>query len=263
MSRFRNVAPLLAAGAAVVALAGCAPAAKDAASSPASSSTPAPPTDAAGLSALLKQSASKIQSAHLAMNITAGTTSLTGSGDETMAAGKLASLDLTEQIPQAGALRIIVVDGKTYLQLPPAMNKSGKPWVLVSPTSSNPAVRQLATTLESVKQTASLGQFTTFSSVATVTGHKQETLDGSPTTHYTLTVDVQKLPATLPGRQQLVAAGLTTLPIEMWVDDQGRPVKFSEDLTVKAQHVSTVVTLGKFDAPVTVTPPPADQVATD
>ena len=40
-------------------------------------------------------------------------------------------------------------------------------------------------------------------------------------------------------------------------------MKFSEDLTVKAQHVSTVVTLGKFDSPVTVTPPPADQVATN
>jgi len=263
MTGFRNVAPLLAAGAAVVALAGCAPAAKDAASSPASSSTPAPPTDAAGLSAVLKASASKIHSAHLSMNIAAGTATLTGSGDETMAAGKLQSLDLTEQIPQAGSLRIVMIDGKTYLQLPPAMNRSGKPWVLVSPASSNPGVRQLATTLDSVKQTASLDQFTTFSSVATVTGHKQETLDGAPTTHYTLTVDVQKLPATLPGKQQLVAAGLTSLPMDMWVDAQGRLVKFTEQVTVKGQQVATTVTLGRYDAPVTVTAPPADQVATD
>ena len=263
MTRFRNVTPLLAAGAAVVALTGCAPAAKDAASSPASSSAPAQPTDAAGLSALLEESASKVHSAHLAMNITAGTTSLTGSGDETLAAGKLASLDLTEQIPQAGALRIVLVDGKTYLQLPPAMNTSGKPWVLVSAASSNPMVRQLATTLDAVKQTASLDQFATFSSAATVTGHKQETLDGAPTTHYTLTVDVQKLPATLPGKQQLVAAGLTSLPMDMWVDTQGRPVKFTEQVAVKGQQVNTAVTLGKYDEPVTVTAPPADQVATN
>ena len=36
----------------------------------------------------------------------------------------------------------------------------------------------------------------------------------------------------------------------------------SESLTVQGQTVDTVVTIGNFDAPVSITAPPADQVAT-
>jgi hypothetical protein len=47
------------------------------------------------------------------------------------------------------------------------------------------------------------------------------------------------------------------------VDGKGRPVKVTENLTVQGQTVDTTVTIGDFDAPVTITAPPADQVATD
>ena len=40
-------------------------------------------------------------------------------------------------------------------------------------------------------------------------------------------------------------------------------MKFTEQVTVKGQQVATAVTLSNYDAPVTVTAPPADQVATD
>jgi hypothetical protein len=39
-------------------------------------------------------------------------------------------------------------------------------------------------------------------------------------------------------------------------------VKVSEELTVQGQKVTTLVTLGNFDEDVTITAPPADQVAT-
>lgn len=197
------------------------------------------------------------------MTISAGTVGLTGSGDEAIAEGKLQSLNLTENVPSAGKLRIVMTGGKTYLQLPESLSHSTKPWVLVTPTSTNPVIRQLATTLDSVRQTASLDQFTTFSSVATVTAHDPETVDGAPATHYKLRVHVAKLPATLPGKQQLVAAGLSSLPVELWVDEHGRPVKFTQQITVRGQQISTLVTISKYNAPVTVSPPPADQVSTD
>lgn len=264
MIRFDKGAVLvLAASAALLTVTACGPAATGTAASTAASSSSAMPTDAAGLSTLLRESSSQLHSAHLDMTVTAAGMTLKGTGDETLAGGKMQTLDLSENVPQLGVLRVIIAGGKTYLQVPTQISHATKPWVLVTATSTNPIVRQLATTLQTVQQAAALDQFTTFSSAATVTAHDRQDLNGAPATHYALSVDVAKLPATMPGKQQLVTAGVTTLPMEMWLDERGRLVKFTENLTVQAQQVSTVVTIGKFDAPVTVTPPPADQVATD
>ena len=49
----------------------------------------------------------------------------------------------------------------------------------------------------------------------------------------------------------------------MWVNGQGRLVKVAENLDVKGQHVATTVNVGPYDAPVTVMPPPAYQVASN
>ena len=259
MIRYRKRALALAAAVTSAVLAGCGSAATHAAAP----SSAAPPTDAAGLAALLQKSNASVHSAHLTMTVAAGTITISGAGDELLAQGKLQAMDLTETVPPAGELEIIINAGKTYLKLPAALNHTGRPWVLVSPTSSNPVVRQLGTTLQSVEQSAALDQFTTFTSAARVTRHMQETLAGARVTHYVLSVDVAKLPATLPGKQQLTAAGLTTLPVDMWVDRQGRLIKVAENLDVKGQHVATTVNVGPYNAAVTVTPPPADQVATD
>jgi hypothetical protein len=133
----------------------------------------------------------------------------------------------------------------------------------VSATSSNPVVASLAASLERTQQSASLDQYTAFTQAATgvqVVGPEQ--VDGADATHYRITVDVNRLPSTLPGREQLISAGLTSLPVDLWVDGHGRPVRVTEDLTVQGQQVDTVVTIGNFDAPVMITAPPADQVAT-
>ena len=76
-----------------------------------------------------------------------------------------------------------------------------------------------------------------------------------------LSVDIAKLPATLPGEQQLTGAKLTTLPVDLWGDRQGRALKFAENLAVKGQQVATTSTIGQHNAPVTITPPATDQVA--
>jgi hypothetical protein len=233
-------------------------------SSPSASPTsPAPPTDAAGLAAALQASARSVRSAHLSLQVTAAGQAIDGQGDETLSDGKLQSLDLTETVPGAGQLRILTTGGQTYAQLPASLNRSGKPWVLVSTSSSNPVVAQLASSLEQTQQSASLDQYTAFTQAATglqVVGREQ--VGGADATHYRLTVDVTRLPESLPGREQLLGAGLTSLPVDLWVDDRNRPVKVTENLTVQGQAVDTVVTLGNFDAPVSITAPPADQVAT-
>jgi hypothetical protein len=228
------------------------------------SASSAPPTDAAGLATELQQGSRSIRSAHLSLQVAAAGQTLDGQGDETLADGKLQDLDLTETVPGAGQIRILMAGGKTYAQLPAGANSSGKPWVLVSTTSSNPVVAQLASTLQQAQQSASLDQYTAFTQAASrlqVVGPEQ--VGGADATHYELSVDVTKLPESQPGRGQLLGAGLTTLPVDLWVDGKGRPVKVTENLTVQGQTVDTTVTIGDFDAPVTITAPPAEQVATD
>ena len=86
--------------------------------------------------------------------------------------------------------------------------------------------------------------------------------NGAAATHYSIVVDVTKLPADNSTKQALATAGLTSLPIEMWVDSKGRLVQLTEALTVSGQSTSTKITISKYDQPVTITAPPADQVST-
>jgi hypothetical protein len=221
------------------------------------------PTDAAGLARFLRDGTESIHSAHLELSVTAAGITVDAEGDETLDAGRLRSLDLSEDVPGAGRLRVVVVGGDTYVQLPEQLQTSGRPWVRVTQDSKDPVVRQLAASLSSVADSGSLDQYTAFTEAATITGQRADQVDGESVTHYTLDVDVTRLRGDVPGRQELMMAGLTTLPVDLWVDSHGRPVKVSEQFTVQGQQVETTVTISDFDVPVTVTAPPADQVTSD
>lgn len=220
------------------------------------------PTGAAGLGTMLQNAVSRITSAHIALNISLAGQQLTGSGDEKLQNGQLTALDLSESLPAGGgAIRLIVVGGKTYAKLPPSMNSTGKPYLLVSKSSSNPVVRQLASSLDSALSAASLGSVSTFTRAAkSVQPKGTTTINGVKTVHYSIVVDVAKLPASLPGKSELTQSGIGTLPIELWVDTTGRPVQLTEAFTVQGQKVATKATVSDYNKPVTITAPPPSQV---
>jgi LppX_LprAFG lipoprotein len=223
------------------------------------------PTDAVGLGGLMQSAIAGVTSAHIALDINAAGQKVTGQGDEKLAAGKLVAMDITEQLPGgSGALRLIIVGGKTYAKLPPSLNKGTKPYVLVSASSSNPTIRSLASSLDSALSSASIGSVGAFITAAkSVKPVGEETITGVKTTHYAVVVDIAKLPAELPGKDALTSSGLKTLPLDLFVDEQGRPIRVTEDFTVQGQQVSTNVTVSDYNKPVTVTAPPASQVSTD
>jgi hypothetical protein len=272
----RLLTSLPAAAAATLLLAGCGPtegeaspgagsASSASASASAASATAAAasPSDAAGLATQLQQGVSGLTSAHLTIDVTSGSSTITGQGDEVLSGGRVTALDFSETVPGGGQIRVLQADGQTYVQLPADLQQSGKPWLLVTAESSNPVVAQLAASLQSVADSAQLDQFAAFTAAASdVTRQGTEQVDGAPATHWSLTVDVTKLPDTLAAKKTLVQAGVTSLPVDLWVDEKGRPVKVSEQITVQGTQASTVLTLGDFDAPVDVQAPPADQVAT-
>jgi LppX_LprAFG lipoprotein len=221
------------------------------------------PTDAAGLAHLMQTGVADVTSAHLSLEVNAGQ-SLTGSGDETLSAGKLKSMDLTENLPGGvGAIEIIIVDGKTYAKLPSSLNKTGKPYVLITTDSTDPTIKTLATSIDSALSSASLTSVTAFVTAAdSVTVKGKQTVDGVQTTRYAVVVNISKLPADLPGKDELGSSGLSTLPVDLYIDGQGRPVQVSENFTVSGQSISTKVTMSNYNKPVTISAPPADQVGT-
>jgi hypothetical protein len=220
------------------------------------------PTDAAGLGQLMQSAVEKITSAHITLDINAAGQALTGSGDEQLTGGKLVALDITENLPGgAGAIRIILVDGKTYAKLPASMNSSGKPYLLVTKDSTNPVIQQLAGSLDSALSSASLGSVSAFILAAkSVTPKGTESIDGVSTTHYSVVVDISKLPSSLPGKDALVSSGLATIPLELYIDSEGRPIQVTEDFEVQGQSVSTKVTVTDYNKPVSIEAPPANQI---
>lgn len=210
----------------------------------------------------MQAAVASIKFAHISLDVNAAGEALTGSGDEQLSAGKLVAMDLKESLPGgAGDIEIIIVDGKTYAKLPTSLNPTGKPYLLVTTNSTNAVVKQLASSLDSALSSASLGSVSAFITAAdSVQDKGKATIDGVSATHYAIVVDIAKLPASLPGKDALASSGLTTLPLDLYIDDKGRPVQVSENFKVQDQQVSTTVKVSAYDHPVTITAPPANQV---
>lgn len=100
-----------------------------------------------------------------------------------------------------------------------------------------------------------------------VTKVGEEKVRGDHTTHYKGTIDVQKSLASAGAAEKAIIQksfvdnGVTSLPFEAYLDDQGRIRKFVEDvnLTVKGTMAHSVTTLELYDfgSKVTVAAPPA------
>jgi hypothetical protein len=220
------------------------------------------PTDAAGLSSLVQSAVAAVTSAHVKVGLNLSAQALTGQGDEQLSDGKLVGLDLTEKLPgDSGTIQVIVSDGKTYANLPKALNPLGTPWLLVTPDSANPIVKQLAPSLDAALTAVSLGSLSVLVGAAKSVDVKgTTTIGGALATHYAIEVEIAKLPSTLPGRAELAASGADTLPLQLYVDTEGRPVRAGPELTVQGASVSINVDYSRYNKPVTITPPPASQV---
>lgn len=220
------------------------------------------PTSAAGLAQFLHHGLAAVHTAHLTLHETAGPTTVTASGDETIENGKTKDFSLSEQISPLGTLKLIVVNGNTYVQVPPDKRTSAKPWSRLSPSTSDPYLRTLYEQLAGSKQITGLDSTRLFVQAAgnlRFTG--RQTLDGTTVGHYALVVRVDKLPADFPNKAALLQAGLKSIPVELWVDGQGRTRKFIETVSVAGQTLHAQATLGDFDAPVHISAPPPDQVS--
>jgi hypothetical protein len=191
-----------------------------------------------------------------------------GTGDGT--------LDLSLSVPPSGqaiALDEVLVPGITYIMVPPSLASAfgtTSPWVKV-PVGTGNALSN------SPDQVLSL----LLKSSAAVTEVGPATVDGVATTEYRASIDPTRADASLPANLRAVAdravsaAGITSIPLEVYVDGQGRAARISEALSLDLPDpatgsaatptpgtVSVQVDLTDYGTPVQVTVPPASDVGT-
>ncbi len=260
------------AGTAMVLLAGCANSVDGTASAPTTSSAPPSspssgtgfPTTLAALGELLRRGNSAITSAHITLDFVVGSTSITAVGDEQLSDGRATALRLVEQIPSFGSLELrIIGTDEVYVKQPAAHRTTRKPWVVVNAATTDPSLRQI---YQSLQNSSSLGSLESVTAFVHASRDLQfagpDEIDGATVGHYLVTVDTTALPADFPNKAAIVGSGVTEIPVELYVDEQGRTRKGVEKVTTAGNTTTITFTLGDFDAPVSITAPPPAQVST-
>jgi hypothetical protein len=190
---------------------------------------------------------------------------------------------LTVQLPAPfGQIEVRSTGEDYFVHLPPQLQGAagGKPWVRVDRgtlqalAGSQLGVPGLGTTLDF---SSALAWLRGVSGHITTVGN--EGISGTPTTHYRAQVDLSRVAATVSADANdaaaLAQAVGQTVPIDVWIDAQGRLRQLKIALDLNAPHASqgatppaqgrgsAVLTVDFWNFGVTVqpVPPPANQVS--
>jgi hypothetical protein len=182
------------------------------------------------------------------------------------------SADLVETLPGGqGTGETRFVNGVLYERLPGALVSrlaNGKPWISLNVAALSEqgggSLQQLMTDSPSDPSTV-LGFMRGVDGTVGRVG--PDTVDGSPTTHYDVTLNLDKAAEGQSATTQQAIhvlekeLGSHTLPAQVWIDDAGRLRKISLQETIGG-HVTFgfTATLSDFGVPVKISPPPAGQV---
>ena len=215
---------------------------------PTAATTPSPPAlTPSGLGERLHAAAVREHSAHVEV-VSGG---LGGRADERLDGGTVTALHVVQSVGAGVNYEIIAVGRHAWVHLP-AFYATHARWVIVSHTSPVPPARNVAGALPGVRATAAPATAAEYvSEAASVRVLGRRTVEGTATTAYSVLVLAGRLPRGSPLRDQLAAAGLDRVTLELDVDANDRLVRFA------AQGIS--VTWSHLDEPVRITPPPPGQ----
>jgi hypothetical protein len=197
---------------------------------------------------------------------------MTGTGAVDLTSG---NSQLTMTMPGLGETELRTVDRTMYLKLPAQFaGMAGKPWLRLD------AKGMAGAGLGQLSQLSPADQLSYLKGVSEdVTTVGKETVDGVSTTHYRAKLDLDRAGKSMSAEAQSRFAearkllSSTTLPADVWVDDNGMLRKFEVTLAMTPAKAATAVPgaptgpmtmvvsqrysdLGK---PVSVTAPPASQ----
>jgi len=225
-------------------------------------SSSAAPISAAALASKWHSGAASLRSAYVIVTTTAAGQTVTAQGSVRFASGKVTGEDMTARLG-AETIGVRLAGNSIYIKLPPdAGLPAGKPWVNLSAAGSDPTLSQLVASVQSSIANASVDGYTAFAHAATnIKDLGPATVNGVPSTKYSFVVDVSKLPSTEFTTKILTQAGVSQVPVDLWLDGQGRTVQVTESSTVAGKPTSTKVVYDKFNEPVSIAAPPANQIA--
>lgn len=211
-------------------------------------------TTPAQLSKAMQSSLAEVSSAHL--EIDAG-----GLGsyvvDATFDKGQATATDVTAT--QGGQTTLIrTVNGKSWAKLPTAAGS--KPWIAVdeSTGSGRPELAALSQTMTLTRAASSLDALSQLVATAQDFEKKgEQSVGGVPATHYALKLDPTKGLSGSELTKLLKQVGQKAVPVQLWVDDKNRPVKFTI-----TSLVSVTASITNYDAALTISPPSPDQIST-
>jgi hypothetical protein len=206
--------------------------------------------------------------------------------------------DLNESI--AGAANAVTetryLNGLLYQRIPSEATglSGGKQWIAMD--VNQVAARQNRSGLGSLLASAPSDPSQLLTYLTAVEGQVTtvgpDTVDGVPTTHYDATIDLDKVATVDPGAASMTKQleqeiGSTSLPVQLWVDQQNRLRRISVDenithpvpgattsggtattgqnggeTTIGSVHVTFTVTLSDYGTPVRIVAPPANETDT-
>lgn len=221
---------------------------------------PSPSTQSVDVHALadrMRSGLSGLTSAHIAVD--AGPLGGSSSGDFRYSDGAAtASHVLLGSGDQQ--IEVITIGSTSYAKLPAAENTSGKPWLKVSANSSNQYVRGVSAALAVASAAGSIPAVADIVDSATsARDNGMTTVNGVAAHSYSIDVAPAQVPAG-PLGSLLRQLGQQSVPIELALDQQNRPVRIA--VSVHLGGLSTVVTIdvSRFNQPLQIAAPPADQV---
>ena len=228
------------------------------------SSTPSPAgsgsSTASGAQALQASMHSALASVtSTAVSIDAGGLIAATSGHIMLDNGSATASDITIGTG-ADATRVITVGSTAYAKLPAGQNTTGKPYLKVSESSSNEFVRGLASDLQILQATYSLGDLVDLLASATgFTDNGPTQLAGAPAHEYSFDVTGDAHGSNL--QKQLASLASAPVPVQLWTNAQNLPVKVVLTVKIGGASLPVTATLGSFNTPVTITAPPSSEVS--
>lgn len=223
----------------------------------------------AQLGDLVSANTNKKETAHFSLQVS-GTVGISSSG--TVKFGSPLAMDETTNVPQMGNMEIRVLDNTAYLKLPASiaqMEGATKPWVKLDPNGSDPLSKAMAGSLQTAQQDVDpSAMLNKIKSAGTITATSQDTVNGQPATHYTITVDPKKLTTNVAGLGTDANMLPSSMTMDYWVNSDNLPVKFTTAASVPSPtggapiQVNVTGNFTDWGQPVNITAPPADQVGT-
>ncbi|MDE3085429.1 MAG: hypothetical protein KGJ77_01575 [Acidobacteriota bacterium] len=184
--------------------------------------------------------------------------------------------DMTVDVPSLGtspatSIEVRRIGQDIYLKSPKLSQVAGgKTWVHVNLSQylQSQGQSQSGSPLGGLSQGLSDGDPTEILALlkqlgAQVTEVGPGQVDGVATIEYQGVLDLSggTTGSTLISPQIAQGFGLTSIPVDVWVDGQGRARRVSTSLSIFGITIKAQEQLGSFGTPVSVSAPPADQVA--